>query len=219
MAPKRERRSVRQWLLGDPAIPPETPPPVPAKPCPGRIGICCSGGGIRSAAYSLGALSVLRDAGVFRCVEHEKRPVVSAVSGGSYIAASFATVASGLSDAGGTDVYGPNSPEERHLRNNSSYMAPGLSGKVRLLARILFGMLRNLLLIGVAVFGVGWLLGALWVWRVPELKGAGDPNTRVWLLVAGGFAALGAIAALSTSSFGSVRPGARGCKLGPSGCS
>src|SRR5438876_426569 len=32
------------------------------KPEPGRTGICCSGGGIRSAAFNLGALQVLHEA-------------------------------------------------------------------------------------------------------------------------------------------------------------
>ena len=53
-----------------------------------RVGICCSGGGIRSAAYCLGALQVLREEKVLADTEY-----VSAVSGGSYIASAFASAA------------------------------------------------------------------------------------------------------------------------------
>ena len=49
------------------------------------IGICCSGGGIRSAAYNLGALQALDEAGVLRRADY-----LSAVSGGSFIASAYA---------------------------------------------------------------------------------------------------------------------------------
>lgn len=181
----KARRGLFEWLKGDPRTPPpDLPAPEPAAPRQGRIGICCSGGGIRSAAYSLGGLAVLRDAGLFRCSEPEKRPVVSAVSGGSYIAASFATVASSLEPEDKTEVYAANSPEERHLRNNSSYMAPGFGGKARLLARIVLGMLPNIAIVGLAVFFVGWLLGAFWAWSVPALGNRGEPDAGFWALIA-----------------------------------
>ena len=56
------------------------------------IGICCSGGGIRSAAFNLGALQSLDEADVLRRADH-----LSAVSGGSYIASAYA-IASRYSD-------------------------------------------------------------------------------------------------------------------------
>lgn len=180
------------WLSAKPPEPrTDLPIPVPPEPRQGRIGICCSGGGIRSAAYSLGGLSVLRDAGLFRCSDDQKRPVVSAVSGGSYIAGSFATVASSVSDGADPSVYAANSPEERHLRNNSSYMAPGLGGKVRLLARVLLGMLPNIALVGMAVFVAGWLLGAAWAVAVPDLGRRLDPGTATWSRAAAVTAAVG----------------------------
>jgi len=182
-------------LRGDPPEPPELPPPEAAVPHQGRIGICCSGGGIRSAAYSLGALAVLRDQGLFDCRAGEKRPLVSAVSGGSYIAASFATVAASLPAGSAVDVFGPNSPEERHLRNHSSYMAPGLGGKLRLTARVVLGMVPNLLLVGLVVYGAGWLLGALWAWLVPALARDADPDPGRALVVAGGLALAGVLVA------------------------
>lgn len=138
-------------------------PPIGDPPAKERIGICCSGGGIRSAAYNLGALQVLREEGVL-----DEADYVSAVSGGAYIASSFATVASESPQQSLTSndppVYAPGSPEERHLRNNSSYMAPHLGGKLHLLTRFVLGMAVQLALIGAIFFVVarfaGWLYGA-----------------------------------------------------------
>ena len=53
--------------------------------------ICCSGGGIRSAAYCLGALQSLDQGGLLAKVKW-----ILGVSGGSYIASSRALVASNL---------------------------------------------------------------------------------------------------------------------------
>ena len=70
------------------------PEPMPShlgpleKPCEGRIGIACSGGGIRSAAFNLGALQSLQKDGKLTSAHY-----LAAVSGGSYIAAAFSMVA------------------------------------------------------------------------------------------------------------------------------
>ena len=53
----------------------------------GKIGIACSGGGIRSAAFSLGALQVLQQSGKL-----QEASYLAGVSGGSYIAAAFSMV-------------------------------------------------------------------------------------------------------------------------------
>ena len=53
-------------------------------PAEGRYGICCSGGGIRSAAFNLGALQVLQ-APENRILQ--RATYLAAVSGGSYMAA------------------------------------------------------------------------------------------------------------------------------------
>jgi len=140
-------------------------------PYPGRIGVCCSGGGVRSAAYNLGALQVLQEEGVLKATTY-----VSAVSGGSYIAASYAAVAA-YSPNGELEppLYAPGSPEEQHLRNHSTYLAPGLGGQVRLLLRIVLGLAVNLLFIGVVVLVLGRLLGWLYADRLfPELKDADE---------------------------------------------
>ncbi|MEA2411229.1 MAG: hypothetical protein QOC77_1790 [Thermoleophilaceae bacterium] len=82
----------------------QRPEPMPAfigpleGPYEGRRGIACSGGGIRSAAFNLGALQSLEEAGELR-----KADYLAAVSGGSYIAAAFSMVAKRWPKANGTD--------------------------------------------------------------------------------------------------------------------
>lgn len=58
------------------------------------MGICLSGGGIRSAAYNLGVLQVLEERKVLR-----RATFVSAVSGGAYIASGYAVARKAAEDA------------------------------------------------------------------------------------------------------------------------
>ena len=96
------------------------PEPLPAirrpiqEPQPGRIGICCSGGGVRSAAYNLGVLQHLQQQGVLK-----RTAYLSAVSGGSYIAAALT-----LARRSTSRPFAPGSPEEQYLRNRTTYLAP-----------------------------------------------------------------------------------------------
>ena len=84
---RRRRLKLKHWLLGQPAPTNPLPRRPLTDPKPGRIGIACSGGGIRSAAYNLGAVQVLRDKGVFGLDAGGRRQpddvYVAAVSGGS----------------------------------------------------------------------------------------------------------------------------------------
>ena len=140
-----------------------------------RIGVCCSGGGIRSASFNLGALQALRR-------EHElgKAAYLAAVSGGSYIAGSVCMVAKTWPDPPGTQPaagedghddsdpalvttqnlpFRPGSPEEQYLRNRSTYMAPTRLDKLFLAWRVLLGLVLNLVLVGLPLFALGILLG------------------------------------------------------------
>jgi hypothetical protein len=184
------RKRIADWLLVRDSKNRGFEPGPLIEPEPGRIGICCSGGGIRSAAYNLGALQVLDSHQVLG-----RAQFLASVSGGSYIAGSLATIAS-ASQSGTLEppekaVYAPGSPEERHLRNNSSYLAPGISGRVRLLLRMVFGMGVNLLFIASAlcIAGVlyGWFLSSPPVH--PELKSSSARTLHLglgswaWVLV------------------------------------
>ena len=158
------RKRWRWWLLGEREEPPVSVLGPVAEPDPDddRFGICCSGGGIRSASFNLGALQAIQDERRL-----QKTRFLSAVSGGSYIAAAFAMVAKtsppdGERDPAGTDsdpeLMRPDhppferwSPEEQYLRNRASYMAPTGSDKAYLVWRILLGLVINLLLIGAVV--------------------------------------------------------------------
>ncbi len=149
------------------------------------IGICCSGGGIRSAAFNLGALQALSAADVY---QHAR--FVTCVSGGSYIAASFATVAHGPafdSDKAKVErpeapdyAYAPQSVEEQRLRNQSHYLFPRLAVTLRGVIWMLFGLLANLGFLFVFVFvgarPLGWSLRAFGI--VPRLGGP-DPGLHL----------------------------------------
>lgn len=180
----RRTEPTRASLRGRPAAVdraralPSVAPRVKHAPEDGRIGVCCSGGGIRSAAYNLGALQVLQSRGVLQDATY-----LAAVSGGSYIAAAFSIVQKrlpGADEAGpgrnpqpnfdAVPPYAPGSPEERWLRNHSSYMAPGLGGKVGLATRLVLGMLLNLVLVGALVALVALPLGLLGAWLHPQLS-------------------------------------------------
>jgi len=127
-----------------------------------RWAICCSGGGIRSASYCLGALQRLEQAGFLG-----KTAVILGVSGGSYIAAARALVAHGLGKDGqrpgaGPPAYAPGTPEEQHLRDNTRYLAPDAKTLLAGVLSLLLGVTVTLVLALTPVFAVahawGWVL-------------------------------------------------------------
>lgn len=158
----------------------ERPEPVPSylgpveDPEDGKLGICCSGGGIRSAAFSLGALQVLGEGKQLREASY-----LAAVSGGSYIAAALSTVArtgDGESDEELIEDMPPfaqGSPEEQYLRNRCSYMAPTAADKLYVGTRIVLGLLINLAFISLPLVGAALVLtGVLYAPYVSELAGS-----------------------------------------------
>lgn len=131
-------------------------------PAPARIGICLSGGGIRSAAFGLGALQALDEKGKLKGAAY-----LSAASGGGYLAAGWAVSDAGPPDAvpvGPDDkaVWARNSPEERWFRDHSSYLIPNTKGGVMGIVRLLGGVVVNLLVIWLLLFAaarpVGWII-------------------------------------------------------------
>ena len=88
-AARAPRGRFRRWLFNGGR--PEPLPSVlgPVEPAvEDKLGICCSGGGIRSAAFSLGALQHLQEEGELRRASY-----LAAVSGGSYIATAISVAA------------------------------------------------------------------------------------------------------------------------------
>ena len=124
-------------------------------PAAGDWAICCSGGGIRSAAYCLGALQRLDRIGLLAKVKW-----ILGVSGGSYIASSRALVAHNLPPGEKQHAYAPGSAEELNLRYNTHYIAPNA-------ATVLVGVL-SLLLGAMVTFVVAlaplYALAHAWGW-------------------------------------------------------
>ena len=176
-------------------------------PDPARLGICCSGGGIRSASYCLGALQVLRATG-----ELGQAAYLSAVSGGDYIAVAHTVLVSETlrpdnpSPFPQEEIAGPRtkeeqffgelppwaplSPEEQHLRDHTTYLAPGLQGKAWLGINLAYGLVRHLVPFAAAISLAATAFGvAFGRWIGPTLRHTPGHRTisyalPIWLIVA-----------------------------------
>jgi hypothetical protein len=119
--------------------------------------ICCSGGGIRSAAYCLGALQSLEKRGLLKKVKW-----ILGVSGGSYIAASRALVAHKLPAGTVPPAYAPGTPEELNLRDNTRYIAPDGATVLAGVLSLILGAMVTFVIATAPVYAVahawGWLL-------------------------------------------------------------
>jgi hypothetical protein len=212
-----ERQTDARWGAGDWwgfLVFGRRPPPLPSfsglvEPVEkGKIGIACSGGGIRSAAFNLGALQALQETGILKRTRY-----LAGVSGGAYIAAAFCMVRKtwkpgegGPHDSDDSDPdmvndsyppFFPGSPEQQYLLNRSSYLAPGGSGKAAFGLRLVLGLGFNLLVIAVFIAIVAILLGALYGVLYPNLDqtiaqcqttcdfSVWPPPTALWVPIAG----------------------------------
>jgi hypothetical protein len=148
----------------------------------GNWAICCSGGGIRSAAYCLGALQSLESTGLLA-----KASWVVGVSGGSYIASSRALVKHDLPPGTAPPAYAPGTPEESNLRDNTRYIAPNGATVLVGVLSLFLGAIATFVLVAAPVYAVahawGWLLrgqGAL-VSSGPHTMTAAVTGTAWWL--------------------------------------
>ncbi|HEY8047385.1 MAG TPA: hypothetical protein VIF35_24205 [Streptosporangiaceae bacterium] len=104
------------------------------------------------------------------------------MSGGSYIAASRALVARDLTDTA-SPPYGPGTPEEQRLRDNTHYLAP--NGGIVLVGvlSLLVGALVTFLLVFAPVFAAahawGWLLRSQKVLCPGSVQQCGTPGPLV----------------------------------------
>lgn len=130
---------------------------VPPGREPAELGFCASGGGIRSACVTLGALQSLRP------WLKRARYLVS-VSGGGYtvgalqLALSDSAPGSPVHAASGLTadtVMEPGSPEEDHLRRHGKYVADGAGEWLVALGTLLRGVLSALTLLLAAVLTLG----------------------------------------------------------------
>jgi hypothetical protein len=119
------------------------------------LGISFSGGGIRSATFSLGAYQSLAERGTFGRARY-----LSAVSGGCYLAAGVA-ISHAMSTPNDDDPapWSRGSPEESRLRRNLSYLAPGSQGRMWLIVNVLYGLIMNLTPLVLGAFLAGRATG------------------------------------------------------------
>lgn len=121
------------------------------------VGVCCSGGGIRAAAFAIGALAVLERRGVMK-----RARWLTAVSGGSYAATGWRLAKIGHEDPVAESVItwlesapdGGTVGRHRFLRNG-----PGGLGRA-VIASIIY-VLFNVVIIASFVFIFAWPLGRL----------------------------------------------------------
>lgn len=120
------------------------------------VGLSLSGGGIRSAAFCLGVLQALDQAGVLKRIDY-----LSTVSGGGYIGSSLSaglsTAKDGrfpfLSKSDKTDT-----PSVKHIRNYSNYLIPhGPKDLIESLVIYVRGLVANAILV------LPWLLFAAYI--------------------------------------------------------
>lgn len=136
-------------------------------------GIALSGGGIRSATFSLGVLQALEQANVFRQFDY-----LSTVSGGGYIGTALSVL---MRKPGSPFPFTPHSPLIRHFHERSQYLGQrGLY--LRTVAILLLGLTVNLLTLlplllagSLVIAGCGWVNHAL---RVGNLE-----SSQFWGLV------------------------------------
>ena len=160
--------------------------------------ICCSGGGIRSAAFSLGGLESLSDAGIYSTAR-----AVLGVSGGGYMGAAYHVARwnpmngdgepewPGRSAPGESPPYGLDSPETGWVRRHTSYVLGSAKVALQAVLSLSFGIAVNLLLLGALIGGLAWVLGWLML-ASGRLPGNGSfaqdwsPVAHVWWIPAAG---------------------------------
>ncbi|MEU8431488.1 patatin-like phospholipase family protein [Streptomyces sp. NPDC029216] len=136
---------------------------------PGELGFCVSGGGIRSASVTLGALQALRE-------ELLKADYLVSVSGGGYTAGALqlALTDARFVDAKGNpsvprpglaqpaDVFAPGSPEEDHIRRHAKYLADMPKEKLHAAGAVLRGMAVSFGMLALVFAVVGQFLNAFY---------------------------------------------------------
>jgi Patatin-like phospholipase len=179
-----------------------SPWPYEASPALGtRLGISLSGGGIRSATFALGVYQRLAEAGIF----HRAR-YLSAVSGGSYLAAGLA-ISRALSPERLQEAeprpWTRGSPEEARLRRNLSYLAPGAKGRMWLFANLLYGLILNLTPLLLAAFLCGRVAGLALRELYPGIgtSGSVDWSAGPWILAGAAGLVLSSVLVVGTRRF------------------
>ncbi|MET1058957.1 MAG: hypothetical protein ABWX84_05140 [Nocardioides sp.] len=133
--------------------------------------ICCSGGGVRSAAFSLGGLQRLNHAGIYR-----RADAVVGVSGGGYTSTAFHVLRWQSGDTPMTGVehdrqwtlatrgaFTPQSPELQWLRRHTHYVLDSVRVAIQGALTLAFGIAVNLVLLAIAIGTTAWFLAWLYL--------------------------------------------------------
>jgi hypothetical protein len=139
----------------------------PSGPDKNQVGICLSGGGIRSATVALGALQAISEqtppANGKGASDLERARYLVSVSGGGYTAAAYQLALHARQEAGlaarPAEVFAPGSPEEDHLRRHSSYISDTSGQWLAALGILLRCVVTAIVLIGLVVTALGLAIG------------------------------------------------------------
>lgn len=165
----------------------------PADRTPGGLGICLSGGGIRSATFGLGAIQALQlhpSLAGDGSSELSRARYLTAVSGGAYTAGALLLATHPRGDQpepsrqpdpslGLDQVFTPGSPEFDHLRRHSSYIADSFREWAIAILVVIRGAFLSMLFLGLVALTAGRWVGFLYY----QIKRAGDlesPWQPVW---------------------------------------
>ena len=160
------------------------------------VGLCLSGGGIRSASFNLGLLQALGRCGVLRATDY-----LSTVSGGGYIGSCLSSLCSSPSADLSPDAFpfAYNGQTERaeikHLRERGEYLAPRhglLSGDTwRLVSTYVGGLVITVVTIYALIAAAGALGFLVFPWIVRFLYPTLEPLLSA--LLGGPIAAAGIV--------------------------
>jgi len=139
------------------------------EPWEGRIGMCFSGGGIRSATFNMGSLQVVSSTQAPQELRGnepkttvlQRTDFLSCVSGGAYIAGALQILSHDTPDDKGPPTFQQCSAEEHHVRLHGRYIADTLGEWCGALARVVSGTVMNLVVFALVLFvlarPVGWI--------------------------------------------------------------
>ncbi|HKE66922.1 MAG TPA: patatin-like phospholipase family protein [Micromonosporaceae bacterium] len=146
----------------------------------GKVGICLSGGGVRSAVFGIGALQVLQRerklcnaryligvsgggyaAGAMRLALQKPDRVGAPKHAGRPVGGGGGPVRQDTCGATASNVYAEGSPEFDHLRRHSKYLAEGPAQWLGVLIAVLRGLVIAQLTLLFAAMVCGWLVGVL----------------------------------------------------------
>lgn len=160
------------------------------------VGLALSGGGIRSAAFCLGAVQALAEPDMINCIDY-----LSTVSGGGYTGSSMTAAMS--SDNGkfpfmaeSDDLSDPQALG--HIRNYSNYLVPfGKNSLLTDIAVVVRGLVSNILI----VLPILLLAAAATLWAKPTIDSLSRPAFPAISLFDGNFAITRTLAVIGFAIF------------------